>query len=94
MKDYKSYTKILDTSKRDNIFNFSRKIEGLEKIKEIISYFRNNILESFNNKKIIDIKDYEKGIDNLPKANVLKYFLEDESWRALTIGTEPKLIWQ
>ena len=67
-------------------------IEGLEKIKEIISYFRNNILESFNNKKIIDIKDYEKGIDNLPKANVLKYFLEDESWIAVRpSGTEPKL---
>lgn len=67
-------------------------IEGLEKIKEIISYFRNNTLESFNNKKIIDIKDYEKGIDNLPKANVLKYFLEDESWIAVRpSGTEPKL---
>lgn len=67
-------------------------IEGLEKIKEIISYFRNNTLEYFNNKKIIDIKDYEKGIDNLPKANVLKYFLEDESWIAVRpSGTEPKL---
>ena len=67
-------------------------IEGLEKIKEIISYFRNNTLQSFNNKKIIDIKDYEKGIDNLPKANVLKYFLEDESWIAVRpSGTEPKL---
>lgn len=67
-------------------------IEGLEKIKEIISYFRNNTLEYFNNKKIINIKDYEKGIDNLPKANVLKYFLEDESWIAVRpSGTEPKL---
>lgn len=67
-------------------------IEGLEKIKEIISYFRNNTLQSFNNKKIIDIKDYEKGIENLPKANVLKYFLEDESWIAVRpSGTEPKL---
>ncbi len=67
-------------------------IEGLEKIKEIISYFRNNTLQSFNNKKVVDIKDYEKGIDNLPKANVLKYFLEDESWIAVRpSGTEPKL---
>ncbi|WP_297131615.1 phospho-sugar mutase [Terrisporobacter sp.] len=67
-------------------------IEGLEKIKEIISYFRNNALESFNNKKVVDIKDYEKGIDNLPKANVLKYYLEDESWIAIRpSGTEPKL---
>ena len=45
-----------------------------------------------NNKKVVDIKDYEKGIDNLPKANVLKYFLEDESWVAIRpSGTEPKL---
>ena len=67
-------------------------IEGLEKIKNIITHFRTNPVESMNNKKVVDIKDYEKGIDNLPKANVLKYFLEDESWVAIRpSGTEPKL---
>ena len=67
-------------------------IEGLEKIGEIISYFRNNDLESINNKKVVEVKDFAKGIDNLPKANVLKYFLEDESWVAIRpSGTEPKL---
>ena len=67
-------------------------IEGLEKIQEIISYFRNNDLVSINNKKIIEVKDFAKGIDNLPKSNVLKYFLEDESWVAVRpSGTEPKL---
>ena len=66
--------------------------EGLEKIGEIISYYRNNKIESFNNKKVVDCKDYSKGIDNLPKANVLKYFLEDETWIAIRpSGTEPKL---
>lgn len=66
--------------------------EGLEKIKEIISYFRNNVIENINNKKVIEVKDYANGIDNLPKANVLKYFLEDESWIAIRpSGTEPKL---
>ena len=67
-------------------------IEGLEKIKNIISLFRTNSLQMINNKKVIDIKDYQDGIDGLPKANVLKYFLEDESWIAIRpSGTEPKL---
>lgn len=67
-------------------------IEGLEKIGEIISYFRNNDLESINNKKVVEIKDFADGIDDLPKANVIKYFLEDESWVAIRpSGTEPKL---
>ena len=66
--------------------------EGLEKIAEIISYFRNTNIESINNKKVVEVKDYANGIDGLPKANVLKYFLEDESWVAIRpSGTEPKL---
>ena len=66
--------------------------EGLEKIADIISYYRNNDIESFNNKKVIEVKDFANGIEGLPKANVLKYFLEDESWIAVRpSGTEPKL---
>ena len=66
--------------------------EGLEKIADIISYYRNNDIESFDNKKVIEVKDFANGIDGLPKANVLKYFLEDESWIAVRpSGTEPKL---
>lgn len=67
-------------------------IEGLAKIKEIITYFRENDIEEFNNTKVVDLKDYQKGIDSLPKSNVLKYFLEDGSWIAIRpSGTEPKL---
>lgn len=67
-------------------------IEGLAKIKEIITYFRENDIKEFNNTKVVDLKDYQKGIDYLPKSNVLKYFLEDGSWIAVRpSGTEPKL---
>ena len=67
-------------------------IEGLAKIKEIITYFRENDIKEFNNTKVVDLKDYQKGIDDLPKSNVLKYFLEDGSWIAIRpSGTEPKL---
>ena len=67
-------------------------IEGLAKIQHIMTYFRENDIETINGTKVIDKKDYKQGIDNLPKADVLKYFLEDGSWVAIRpSGTEPKL---
>ena len=67
-------------------------IEGLAKIKDIMTYFRENDIEAINDTRVIDKKDYKQGIDNLPKADVLKYFLEDGSWIAIRpSGTEPKL---
>lgn len=67
-------------------------IEGIAKIKDIIAYFRENGIDNVNKVKVVDIKDYAKGIDDLPKAEVLKYFLEDGSWIAVRpSGTEPKL---
>lgn len=67
-------------------------IEGLAKINDIMTYFRDNEISKINNTKVIEVKDYQKGIDSLPKANVLKYFLEDGSWIAIRpSGTEPKL---
>ena len=67
-------------------------IEGLAKINSIMTYFRETEISEINNTKVIEVKDYQKGIDSLPKANVLKYFLEDGSWIAIRpSGTEPKL---
>lgn len=67
-------------------------IEGIAKIKEIITYFRENDINEFNQTKVVELKDYQNGIDGLPKSNVLKYFLEDGSWIAVRpSGTEPKL---
>ncbi|MGL6105177.1 phospho-sugar mutase [Romboutsia sp.] len=67
-------------------------IEGLAKIQDIMTYFRKTEIKSINNTNIVDVKDYNKGIDGLPKADVLKYFLEDGSWIAIRpSGTEPKL---
>ncbi|MDB8804192.1 phospho-sugar mutase [Romboutsia sp. 1001216sp1] len=67
-------------------------IEGIAKIKDIMTYFRENHINEINNSKVVDFKDYLKGIDNLPSANVIKYFLEDGSWLAIRpSGTEPKL---
>lgn len=67
-------------------------ISGLEKIKEIMEYFRENGLNELAEVKVIESKDYNEGIDGLPKSNVLKFILEDGSWiAARPSGTEPKL---
>ncbi|SHK55270.1 phospho-sugar mutase [Tepidibacter formicigenes] len=66
--------------------------EGQEKINKVIKYFRENKIEEVNNIKVKEFKDYKKGIDNLPKADVLKFILEDNSWFAIRpSGTEPKI---
>lgn len=67
-------------------------IAGLEKIKEIMEYFRKNGLNEVEGVKVIESKDYNECIDGLPKSNVLKFILEDGSWiAARPSGTEPKL---
>lgn len=71
-------------------------LDGAAKIQNIMDYFRNN---EVNIKGIVVKEDYKlqtvtgsnKKID-LPKSNVIKYILDDESWFILRpSGTEPKL---
>lgn len=64
--------------------------DGASRIKNIMSYFRANKATVFPN--ITDVKDYSMGIGDLPKSNVLKFFLKGGSWIAVRpSGTEPKL---
>lgn len=64
--------------------------EGASRIKNTMSYFRANKATVFPN--ITDVKDYSTGIGDLPKSNVLKFFLKGGSWIAVRpSGTEPKL---
>ncbi|MGD9760818.1 MAG: phospho-sugar mutase, partial [Candidatus Izemoplasmatales bacterium] len=75
--------------------------EGQEQISRIMDFFRNNPLTKINNHPIVKIEDFElseRYINNkvetidLDKSNVLKYYLDDESWFVLRpSGTEPKL---
>ena len=71
-------------------------LDGAEKIKQIMDYFRNTKID-FDGIKIKEdyklqvVEGAKKTID-LPKSNVIKYILEDESWFILRpSGTEPKL---
>ena len=75
--------------------------EGNKKINRILNYFREEVLFEIENEKIKIKEDYllqkqysyDKIIDiDLPKSNVLKFFLEDDSWFVLRASvTEPKI---
>ncbi len=75
----------------DALDNFTLKgIDGVEKIKAIMTEMRTQ------GKSLMDgisvVYDYEPGIFGLPKADVLKFVFEDNSWVAIRpSGTEPKI---
>lgn len=67
-------------------------IDGVEKIAEIMKSFRNDDISSIAGVKVDRKLDYKEGIDGLPKADVLKFVLDDKSWIAVRpSGTEPKI---
>ncbi len=82
-------------------FGFSREdllsldyfgIEGQEKISRIMTNFRNFSDKDILGNKIAQIKDYSKGIEGLPKSNVIGFFFEDGNQVYLRpSGTEPKI---
>ena len=88
---------------KDGITNIALAgLDGQQKIKDTMAYFRNNELKlkSFNAISKLDVekgelKDLLTGKvtkSDLPKSNVIKYELSDGSWFVLRpSGTEPKL---
>ena len=75
----------------DKLDSFTLKgIDGVERIKAIMKEMREK------GKGLIDgieiVYDYEKGVENLPKSDVLKFVFADSSWIAIRpSGTEPKI---
>ena len=75
--------------------------EGQQKIARIMEQLRNDAPTTIVGERIVAIEDYslqqrfENGVTSnltLPKANVLKYFLESETWICVRpSGTEPKI---
>ena len=89
---------------KEDLINVVRKGKsGAEEIQQMMSDYRKNPPTAINNSKVIEIRDYQlKTIKNLstgkesqinmPKSNVLQFFLEDGS--KITVrpsGTEPKI---
>ena len=82
---YKEYGYFLDTVES---FSLAGK-EGIERIGEIMTQLRADPEVFLGTKEVLD---YATGIDDLPRANVLKFYLEDGSWiAARPSGTEPKI---
>lgn len=64
--------------------------DGADKIQKLMVDFRADGSNFFDG--ITNVIDYLKGIDDLPKENVLKYIFSDGSWMAVRpSGTEPKI---
>ena len=75
-------------------------IGGQKKMAELMSKLRNEHLTEIGGSKVLKIQDFlqketiENGkktpLEGFPESNVLKYFLDDETWVALRpSGTEP-----
>ncbi|MBQ2810265.1 MAG: phospho-sugar mutase [Clostridia bacterium] len=75
----------------DALDNFTLKgIDGVEKIQAIMAQMRTQGKALMDGIEIV--YDYEKGVDDLPKSDVLKFIFNDGSWIAIRpSGTEPKI---
>lgn len=76
-------------------------VDGENRIKEIMNFFRQNKPTMINSLEVTKVEDYQESIRyvdgleeaiDLGKSNVLKFVLSDNSWFVLRpSGTEPKL---
>ncbi|MCB0805413.1 MAG: phospho-sugar mutase [Bacteroidales bacterium] len=89
---------------KENLISVVRKgKQGAEEIQQMMESFRNNPPDSINGSKLVGIKDYQTQVEmdlssgkekkiELPKSNVLQFFLEDGSKISVRpSGTEPKI---
>ena len=66
--------------------------DGQQRIAAIMETLRAQQPTELGGQAIAEIKDYKNGIDDLPKADVLKYFFASGGWMAVRpSGTEPKI---
>ena len=75
-------------------------VDGAKRIQEIMANLRSDVPQNIGDYKVVAIEDYQTStrwaddqeiVIDLPKSNVLKYYLEDGSWiAARPSGTEPK----
>ena len=88
----------------EDVFSATFKgISGMEKMKEIMTGYREDVPSQIGEFKVIKVRDYlqetitdletnEVKVSSLPKSDVLYFELEDDAWCAVRpSGTEPKI---
>ncbi|MFN3555549.1 MAG: phospho-sugar mutase [Bacteroidales bacterium] len=89
---------------KEKLLSITRKgKEGMEEIQQMMENFRNTPPTSLNGSRVLMIKDYKESISrdlqkgtqeviDMPRSNVLQFFLEDGSKITMRpSGTEPKI---
>ena len=67
-------------------------VEGAERIRRMMNHVRENLPTETAGYKVVKVIDYINGYEDIPASNVLRFFLENESWFAIRpSGTEPKI---
>lgn len=65
---------------------------GFARMKQIMDGLRSSVPASIAGLKVLSVVDYGQGIDGLPKANVIKFVLENNCSAIIRpSGTEPKI---
>lgn len=79
---------------REKLVNlkFSDSEEGMKQMNDLLQNLRKNPPMSMAGQKVIKTEDFSKGIDSLPKSDVLRFWLEDGTKIVIRpSGTEPKV---
>ena len=67
-------------------------LSGAERIRRMMSWLRANLPAAIAGYRVEKIIDYIDGYEDIPASNVLRFFLENDSWFAIRpSGTEPKI---
>ncbi len=67
-------------------------IEGAERIKRMMTEYRNIYPKTIGSMELEEVIDYNGGYKDVPSSNVLKFLMKDGSWYAVRpSGTEPKI---
>lgn len=67
-------------------------LDGADRIKRMMSYVRENLPTEVAGYKVVKVIDYINGYERIPASNVLRFFLDNNSWFAIRpSGTEPKI---
>ena len=67
-------------------------IAGSQRISRMMTYVRNHLPKEVTGARVVRIIDYKDGYEDIPPSNVLRFFLDNDSWFAIRpSGTEPKI---